>query len=141
MNPSFLLLIMFSVLHTTSFAQQSDSLYFNLYTDSLKKGTWNYINVEYKYAQGHVVPLTAPKVELKSDRGIWDGNSLWIDWQFPFPYVEVEARYKSHSFLSRKQIIWIRQHDEPMQPNQTDSLLNQLNKQNRRNVERTKKAG
>jgi hypothetical protein len=112
-----------------------------LYTDSLKKGTWNYINVEYKFAQGRVVPLTTPQIELKSDRGIWDGNSLWIDWQFPFPYVEVEVRYKSNSVISSKQIIWIRQYDDAMQPSQTDSLLNELNKRNRRKVERTKKAG
>jgi hypothetical protein len=141
MKTPFILLILFSVLHTTTLAQQSDSLYFNLYTDSLKKGTWNYINVEYKFAQGRVVPLTTPQIELKSDRGIWDGTSLWIDWQFPFPYVEVEVRYKSNSVLSSKKIIWIRQYDDAMQPSQTDSLLNELNKRNRRKVERTKKAG
>jgi hypothetical protein len=39
-------------------AQKVDSIYFNLYTDSLKKGTYNYINVEGKLSDGRIVPLT-----------------------------------------------------------------------------------
>ena len=33
-------------------AQNLDSIFFNLYTDSLKKGTYNYINVDGQFTDG-----------------------------------------------------------------------------------------
>ncbi len=69
---SFILL----VLALKSSAQKLDSIYFNLYTDSLKKGTYNYINVEGKYDNGRYLPLTNKDVKFSSSDGFFGGNSL-----------------------------------------------------------------
>ena len=47
-------------------AQKVDSIYFHLYTDSLKKGTYNYINVDGKLSDGTWKPLTAKDILFSS---------------------------------------------------------------------------
>ena len=51
-------------------AQKVDSIYFNLYTDSLKKQVHNYINVDGKFSNGSWLPLTekAGAIAAHADR-------------------------------------------------------------------------
>src|SRR5690606_5668098 len=60
-------------------AQVPDSLFFYLYTDSLKKGTFNYINVVGKYGNDRYLPLTDKDLIFTADTGNFEGNSLYID--------------------------------------------------------------
>lgn len=60
-------------------AQQVDSMYVNLYTDSLKKGTYNYINIEGLLSNGRYIPLDSSHVFFSSTEGYFRGNSLWIE--------------------------------------------------------------
>ena len=60
-------------------AQQLDSIFFNLYTDSLKKGTYNYINVEGRFSDGTYLPLGEKELRFTSSKGHFKGNSLYID--------------------------------------------------------------
>ena len=41
------------------YAQKVQEIYLHLYTDSLKKGTYNYINIDGKMTDGSWMPLTA----------------------------------------------------------------------------------
>jgi hypothetical protein len=50
---TFLLLTFLISLTTLTKAQKVDSIFFHPYTDSLKKGTYNYINVDGKLSDGH----------------------------------------------------------------------------------------
>ncbi len=59
-------------------AQKADSIYFNLYTDSLKKGTYNYINVEGKLVNGNIRPLDSTQLIFSASYGKFSGNSLWL---------------------------------------------------------------
>jgi hypothetical protein len=63
-------------------AQKIENIYFNLYTDSLKKGVHNYINVDGKYTNGSFMPLMSNEVVFTSSAGKWDGNSLILDKDF-----------------------------------------------------------
>ena len=74
-----LLVILILVFSFTAKAQKIDSIYFNLYTDSLKKGVHNYINVDGKYSNGSFLPLMTNEVGFSSTAGKWDGNSLILD--------------------------------------------------------------
>jgi hypothetical protein len=74
--------------------QKLDTMYFNLYVDSLKKGTYNYINVEGKFSNGNYLPLTAEEVEFSCDSAKFDRNSLFIDSNFAPRFVNVVAVYK-----------------------------------------------
>lgn len=71
---SFLLL-----LSIAARAQKIDSIYVNLYTDSLKKGTYNYINVDGLLANGRYLPLDSSHIIFSSNYGKFYGNSLWIE--------------------------------------------------------------
>ena len=65
------LLILLAVISTTSSQAQSvDSIYFNLYTDSLKKGVYNYINVDGLLSTGSYIPLMANEKKLFAISGI-----------------------------------------------------------------------
>jgi hypothetical protein len=72
-------------------AQTLDSIFFNLYTDSLKKGTYNYINVEGHFTDGTYLPLGNKELKFSSTGGKFNGNSLFIDSAFAGEKVTVKA--------------------------------------------------
>jgi hypothetical protein len=51
----------------------------NLYTDSLKKGTYNYINIDGLLSNGRYIPLDSSHVFFSGTEGYFRGNSLWIE--------------------------------------------------------------
>jgi hypothetical protein len=53
-------------------------MFVNLYTDSLKKGTYNYINVDGQLANGRFIPLDSTKVKFESNEGSFSGNALFL---------------------------------------------------------------
>jgi len=63
---------------TAARAQKIDSIYVNLYTDSLKKGTYNYINIDGLLSNGHYLPLDTTQLIFKSSAGKFSGNNLWV---------------------------------------------------------------
>ena len=72
----FLFTIIIVAISNTINAQKVDSIFFNLYTDSLKKGTHNYINVDGKLSNGKWMPLAAKEVLFTSSYGVFEGNEL-----------------------------------------------------------------
>jgi len=101
-----LLLFMLSLVKTR--AQQVDSLYFNLYTDSLKKGTYNYINVEGKLSSGRIIPLDSSQVVFTSSTGQFMGNSLWLDPDTRTDKIEVVARLRDNPRKKITVLIYIK---------------------------------
>lgn len=90
-------------------SQKLDSLYFNLYVDSLKKGTYNYINVEGKFSNGSYLPMTAEELEFSCDSAKFDRSSLFIDSNFLPRFVVVTAIYKKDRSKKATMRIPIRQ--------------------------------
>ncbi|MEO6705385.1 MAG: hypothetical protein ABIN04_06000 [Ginsengibacter sp.] len=54
--------------------QNIDSIYVHLYTDSLKKGTFNYINIDGKLSDGSYIPLDTSNIFFSSSDGKFYGN-------------------------------------------------------------------
>lgn len=120
-------------------AQAVDSIYFHLYTDSLKKGVHNYINVDGKLSNGQWRPLTSKEVTFSSSYGVFDGNSLIIDSAFKGEKVIVKAVLKSNPALWREVTIYIKKVDIPERLKTVDEILKrQPSRQERR---RNKKGG
>ena len=69
-------------LSLAAFTQTLDSIFFNLYTDSLKKGTYNYINVVGHFTDSSYLPLSSKEIKFTSTAGTFNGNSLYIDSSF-----------------------------------------------------------
>src|SRR4029077_10319238 len=63
-------------------AQKIDSIFFHLYTDSLKKGTHNYINVDGKSSDGRWIPLTGAQLIFSASAGRFENNDLVLPAEF-----------------------------------------------------------
>ena len=106
---SILLLIIAS---KTADAQKLDSLYFNLYTDSLKKGTFNYINVDGRFSDGRYLPLTTKELIFTCDAGKFEGNSLYLDTSVKLEKVIVKVSLKSDPAITRERTIFIKKYED-----------------------------
>ncbi|HEX4958679.1 MAG TPA: hypothetical protein VFV46_10920 [Lacibacter sp.] len=113
-------------------AQKIDSIFFNLYTDSLKKGSWNYINVDAKLSNGKYMPLTSQQLIIKTSEGKLEGNSIWLDWDCKQPFITVEIQLKENPSVTRTKTIWVKKQDLQLNAPVQDSLLNQLNNRNKK---------
>lgn len=109
-------------------AQKIDSLFFNLYTDSLKKGSWNYINVDAKLSNGRYIPLTTEQLNIKISAGKLEGNSVWLDWDFKPEFVTVDVELKKNPSVKKSINIWVKKKDEQLNAPVQDSLIQQINK-------------
>jgi len=89
-------------------AQSVQQLYFNLYTDSLKKGTHNYINVDGKLSNGSFMPLDTKQIKFSSNYGKWDGNSLIIDSTYQRDSVVVTATLIANPSLQKSVTIYMK---------------------------------
>ena len=89
-------------------AQTIDSIAFHLYTDSLKKGVHNYINVDGLQAGGRWLPLTYKDLRFTSNAGNFEGNNLVIDRNFTGEKVIVTATYIRNTKLSVTTTIYIK---------------------------------
>lgn len=109
-----------------SFAQKIESIYFNLYTDSLKKGFYNYISVDGKDEEGHWQPLDSSKIAFSCNTGYFKGNDLFIDSSYNGETVTVKAVFKSNPSIWKETTIYIRKRPftEPLKTN--DEVLKEM---------------
>jgi len=104
-------------------AQKIDSISFHLYTDSLKKGTHNYINVDGKTSDGKWKPLTAKEVTFTSNYGTFEGNELVLPDNPTVEKLAIKAILKSDPKLWKEITVWIKKKpDDEMLPT-TDEVL------------------
>ena len=107
---SFIVITFFSV---PVFSQKVDSIFFHLYTDSLKKGQHNYINVDGKLSNGHWLPLTSKEIQFTSSAGKFEGNDLVIPANMTEEKIEVRAILKSDTSMWKDTTIWIKKLPDP----------------------------
>ncbi len=116
----FLFLLTFSSLAK---AQKIDSIYVDLYTDSLKKGEYNYININGKLSNGSYLPLDTTEIIFSSNYGRFFGNSLYIDPDFPKEKVNIKAALKSNQGIYKQFDIWIKKIPNPEKLKTLDEIL------------------
>ena len=105
-------------------AQKVDSLFFNLYTDSLKIGTHNYISVDGRFSNGKYLPLTNKQLVFTASGGTFDGNSLFIDSAFKDSKVVVKVALKDNPLVWKEITIYIKQSTEVERLRTVDEILN-----------------
>ncbi|WP_126973770.1 hypothetical protein [Gynurincola endophyticus] len=89
-------------------AQKVQQIFFHLYTDSLKKGTYNYINVDAKLSNGRWQPLTDKDLIFNSNYGSFKGNSLWIPDTSSIEKVQVSVLLKADTSIQQSTEIYIK---------------------------------
>lgn len=118
------LLLLITAAGTVGRAQQVDSIFFHLYTDSLKKGTHNYINVDGKLSNGNWLPLTNKEIDFTSSTGKFVGNSLIIDTAFKGEKVTVKAVLKNNTAIWKETTIYIKKVEIVERLKTVDEILN-----------------
>lgn len=111
MKKLLLLTFILSSLYTT--AQKVDSIYVNLYTDSLKKGTFNYINIDGKLSNGQFLPLDSTHLIFWSSAGQFTGNSLWIEPNFVTDKIDIKVSLRNNPSISKAVTIYIKKAPDP----------------------------
>ena len=121
-------------------AQKIDSIYFHLYTDSLKKGYFNYINVDGKMSDGTWMPLSNKEIILSTEKDSalrFERNDLFIDSSYTGETVTVKAVLRDNPKVWKEVTIYIRKRgfDEPLPTNQ--ELLDSLQKEQKKNKKKS----
>ena len=98
---------------TPIFSQKIDSISFHLYTDSLKKGQHNYINVDGKLSNGQWQPLTSKEIQFSSSACEFQGNELIVPPDFKEEKIKIKAELKSNPAIWKEITIWIKKIPDP----------------------------
>ena len=132
-----LILVFFIGSYELADAQKVDSIYFNLYTDSLKKGFYNYISVDGKFSDGHWEPLDTSFISFTSNAGYFKGNDLFIDSNYKKDSIIVKATLRSNPQIWKQTTIYIRKRgfDEPLET--SDELQNEMYNKRKRSGNRS----
>lgn len=129
-----LLLLVVIAASLTGRAQKVDSIFFNLYTDSLKKGVHNYINVDGKLSNGRWLPLTNKEIEFTTSDGKFVGNSLVIDTAFKGEKVTVKAVLKNNTAIWKEVTIYMKKAASTERLKTLDEIMNSpSSRRNRKN--------
>jgi hypothetical protein len=105
-------LIIFMLGALITFGQKIDSIYFHLYTDSLKKGTHNYINVDGKLSNNKWQPLTGKEIKFTATYGEFEGNELVVPDHPNEEKITVRAELKSNPSIWKEVTIWIKKNPD-----------------------------
>ena len=121
----------FSLLHSLLFAQKTESIEFHLYTDSLKKGTHNYINVDGKLSNGSWRPLTSKEINFTSTYGTFEGNELILPMETSVEKLKVKAELKSDPAIWKEITIWIKKKPDGVLPTKEEIMNGNTPKRNK----------
>jgi hypothetical protein len=114
-------------------AQKIDSIFFHLYTDSLKKGTHNYINVDGKTSDGKWRPLTGKEIDFTTSYGKFEGNELILPDEPTVEKLTVKAVLKANLATWKEITIWIKKMPDPEILPSKEEIMNQKPKKNSKN--------
>jgi hypothetical protein len=113
-------------------AQKVDSIFFHLYTDSLKKGTHNYINVDGKLSNGRWMPLTAKDIKFTSSACEFAGNELVVPSDFTGEKITIKAELKGDPSKWLETTIWIKKKPDPQNLPTNEEVLRDMRKGKKR---------
>ncbi len=112
--------LLFIFISSIASAQKIESIHVNLYTDSLKKGTYNYINVDGRLSNGKYVPLDSTEIIFWASDGRFSVNSLWINKDFNKENILIKVTAKNDKSLSKEFMMYIKKKpdDEKLKTNE-----------------------
>lgn len=111
-----ILIIAVTITQTSSAQNKIESIEFNLYTDSLKKGFFNYISIDGKMSDGTWLPLDSNQIRFVASAGYFKGNDLFVDSSVKEDKIKVRAVLRSNPAIYKEVTIYIRKRgfDEPL---------------------------
>ncbi|MEO7961895.1 MAG: hypothetical protein ABIR19_10125 [Ginsengibacter sp.] len=98
----------------------------NLYTDSLKKGTYNYINIDGKMDNGSYLPLDSTTIIFVSTEGKFTGNTLWIPADFQKEKVGIKAILRSNHSICKEFTMYIKKKPDDDNLKSVDEIMDDM---------------
>ena len=123
-----ILLILLVIIGKSLAAQKVDSIYVNLYTDSLKKGTYNYINVDGLLKNGRYEPLDSTTIIFTTDYGHFSGNSLVLPSVVSRRKVRIKVELRENKKVCKEFDLFIKSSTDPELPSEAEILNNPAKK-------------
>lgn len=120
------LFFFFLTLSGVAEGQKVENIYVHLYTDSLKKGTYNYINIDGKLADGSYIPLDSTEIIFSASDGKFFGNTLWVDPHFSKEKISIKAVLRSNPQLHKEFDMYIKKIPNPEKLKSVDEILNDM---------------
>lgn len=117
-----ILLILLVIIAKSAAAQKVDSIYVNLYTDSLKKGTHNYINVDGLLRDGRYQPLDSTSIIFSTDYGYFSGNSLVLPFDVTRKKVHLKVELRENKKVCKEFDLYIKTSTDPELPTEAEIL-------------------
>ena len=114
--------VLFLFAFSAAKAQKIDSIYVDLYTDSLKKGTYNYINIDGRLSNGKYLPLDSTQLIFSSSYGEFYGNSLLIDKDCKEEKVAITVIMRANPALHKEFVMYIRKKEDGKLPTMEEVL-------------------
>jgi len=121
-----ILIAVFILLSGLARGQKIENIFVNLYTDSLKKGTYNYINVDGLLSNGNYIPLDSTDIIFWASDGKFYGNTLLIDKDFKKEQVHLKVTLKKNPALTKEFTMFIKKKEDSEHLKTTDELLRDL---------------
>ena len=109
-------------------AQKIDSIYVNLYTDSLKKGTFNYINIDGLLPNGGYIPLDTTYLIFSASAGKFYGNNLFIDKNFKEDKVSIKVQLRRNPAQFKSFEMYIKKKPDNEILKTTEEIMNEMKK-------------
>ena len=124
-----ILLVLFLFSFSFLKAQKIEKIYINLYTDSLKKGTYNYINVDGLLSNGNYMPLDSTDIVFYASSGKFSGNSLWIENEFTKEKISFKVSLRRDPSVCKNFDIYIKQLPNDEKLRTTDEIINEIKRE------------
>src|SRR5665647_365995 len=121
-----ILLVTFIFLSAFAKAQKIENIFVNLYTDSLKKGTYNYINIDGLLSNGKYMPLDGTHIIFWASDGKFYGNSLWIEKDFKNEKVYIKVVLKENPQISKEFTMYIKKKPDDEKLKTSEELLKEM---------------
>ena len=119
-----LLLLSFIFIYTGASAQKVDKIFVNLYTDSLKKGTFNYINIDGQLSNGNYMPLDSTNIIFWASEGKFYGNELWIDKNIKGESVFIKIVLRDNPKISKEFTMFVKKKPDDTKLPTNEEILN-----------------
>ncbi len=128
-----------TIIYNASSAQKVESIFFNLYTDSLKKGgIHNYINIDGKTADGKWQPLSSKEIQFSASCGIFEGNDLLLPDTPTQEKVTIRATLRSNPEVWKETTIWIKKKRDSEILQTSEEILKEMKKDSKKNKKKNK---
>jgi hypothetical protein len=108
-----LLAVVFLLCAFMSKAQKIERIFVDLYTDSLKKGTYNYINIDGLLPNGKYIPLDSTQLIFETSAGKFSGNSLWISKDITTEKVNIKVTLRQYPQVVKEFEVYIKKNPDP----------------------------